>query len=55
MPGVKRLHQECRSNTQPEYIMGYLLQAVSVLVEAARGVFAAVPLIARIHEGVVPS
>lgn len=52
MPGVKRLHQESGSNTKPEYIMGHSLQAVSVLVEAAHSVFA-VPLIVRIHEGVV--
>jgi len=52
MPGVKLLHQESDSNTKPEYIMGHSLQAVSLLVHAAQSVFA-VPLAARIHEGLV--
>ena len=52
MPGVKLLHQQCESNTKPEYIMGHSLQALSILVPAAQSVFA-VPLAARIHEGLV--
>ena len=52
MPGVKLLHQDSESNTKPEYIMGHSLQAVSVLVHAAKSVFA-VPLAIRIHEGLV--
>jgi hypothetical protein len=52
MPAVKRLHQESGSNTKAEYIMGHSLQAVSVLVQAAQSLLA-VPLAARIHEGVV--
>lgn len=52
MPAVKVLHQESESNTKPEYIMGHSLQAVSVLVHAAKSVFA-VPLAIRIHEGMV--
>jgi DDE superfamily endonuclease len=52
MPGVKLLHQESESNTKPQYIMGHSLQAVSILVHAAQSVFA-VPLAARIHEGLV--
>src|SRR5208283_3094268 len=52
MPAVKLLHQQSDSNTKPEYIMGHSLQAVSLLVQAATSVFA-VPLAARIHEGVV--
>jgi len=52
MPGVKLLHQQSDSNTKPEYIMGHSLQAVSLLVHAAQSVFA-VPLAARIHEGLV--
>ena len=52
MPGVKLLHQQSEANTKPEYIMGHSLQAVSLLVHAAASVFA-VPLAARIHEGVV--
>lgn len=52
MPGVKLLHQQSDSNTKPEYIMGHSIQAVSMLVHAAQGVLA-VPLAARIHEGLV--
>jgi hypothetical protein len=52
MPAVKLLHQQSESNTKPEYITGHSLQAVSLLVRAASSVFA-VPLAARIHEGVV--
>lgn len=50
MPAVKRLHQESESNTKPEYIMGHSMQAISVLVMWGQSV-AAIPLIARIHEG----
>ena len=52
MPGVKKLHQESESNTKPEYIMGHSTQALAILVGALRTVFA-VPLIGRIHEGIV--
>lgn len=52
MPAVKLLHQESDSNTKPEYIMGHSLQAVSLLARAGDSVFA-VPLAARIHEGLV--
>ncbi|MSQ72320.1 MAG: IS4 family transposase [Betaproteobacteria bacterium] len=51
MPAVKLLHQQSDSN-KPEYIMGHSLQAVSILMHAAKSVFA-VPLAMRIHEGVV--
>ena len=52
MPGVKSLHQESESNTKAEYIMGHSFQAVSILVQSALSIFA-VPLAARIHEGIV--
>lgn len=52
MPGVKLLHQESDSNTKPEYIMGHSCQAVCVLVGCLASVIA-LPLAARIHEGVV--
>jgi hypothetical protein len=52
MPAVKKLHQPSESNTKPPYIMGHSCQAVGVLVQAGAGV-AALPLAARIHEGVV--
>ena len=52
MPAVKLLHQVSDSNTKPEYIMGHSFQVVSVLVSAA-ATFFAVPLSARIHEGLV--
>lgn len=52
MPAVKLLHQQSNNNTKPTYIMGHSVQAVGVLVHAASNVFA-VPLAARIHEGLV--
>ncbi len=52
MPGVKSLHQESESNTNPSFIMGHSCQAVSVLARAANTLFA-VPLGIKIHEGVV--
>ncbi len=52
MPAVKLLHQESGSNTKPEYIMGHSTQAVAILVGALQNVFA-VPVVSRIHEGVV--
>jgi DDE superfamily endonuclease len=52
MPAVKLLHQQSDANTKPEFIMGHSIQAVSLLVQAASSFFA-VPLAARIHEGLV--
>lgn len=52
MPAVKRLHQQSDSNTKPEYIMGHSCQAIAILAGALEGVFA-IPLVSRIHEGVV--
>jgi hypothetical protein len=53
MPAVKRLHQQSASNSKPEYIMGHSFQAVSLLVQGLAGDVAAVPLVSRIHEGLV--
>lgn len=55
MPGVKSLHQESSGNTKPEFIMGHSLQAVSLLVHSGLASVAAIPLISRIHEGLVLS
>ena len=52
MPGVKKLHQQSESNTKPSYIMGHSCQAVCVLASSLRSVVA-IPLAARIHEGLV--
>ncbi len=52
MPAVKLLHQQSESNTKPEYIMGHSIQAVSLLIQASNS-FLAVPLNAKIHEGIV--
>jgi hypothetical protein len=53
MPAVKSLHQQSASNSKPEYIMGHSFQAISLLVQGASGQVAAVPLMSRIHEGLV--
>src|SRR5277367_3040635 len=52
MPGVKSLHQESRCNAKASFIMGHSLQAVAMLAHLA-GSYMAVPVAARIHEGVV--
>lgn len=53
MPAVKSLHQASETNRKPPYIMGHSLQALSLLVRNGAGHVAAVPLTARIHEGLV--
>jgi hypothetical protein len=52
MPAVKKLHQESESNNKPTFIMGHSCQAVAILVRGLESV-AAIPLVARISEGVV--
>ena len=52
MPAVKGLHQQSESNSKPPFIMGHSFQAIAMLVGALNNVFA-VPLVSRIHEGVV--
>lgn len=54
MPAVKKLFQESESNTKPSYIFGHSYQAVAVLVGIMPGIFA-IPLISRIHEGLILS
>ncbi len=54
MPAVKLLHQESESNTKAEYIMGHSFQSIAISAQAANSVFA-VPLAARIHEGIILS
>ena len=53
MPAVKLLHQQSASNSKPEYIMGHSFQVVSLLVQGPAGHVTAVPLVSRIHEGLV--
>jgi len=53
MPAVKCLHQESQDNSKPEYIMGHSFQVLSLLVASATGQAFAVPLMARICEGIV--
>jgi hypothetical protein len=54
MPAVKGLHQQSESNSKSPFIMGHSFQAIGILVGALNNVFA-VPLVSRIHEGVVLS
>ena len=53
MPAVKKLHQESANNSKPEFIFGHSFQCISQLTQTAQGFVAAVPLAARICEGVV--
>jgi hypothetical protein len=53
MPAVRSLHQSASSNSKPPFIMGHSFQAVSLVVSGPAGYVAAIPLVARIHEGLV--
>jgi hypothetical protein len=53
MPAVKCLHQESANNSKAEYIMGHSFQVLSLLVADSSGQTVAVPLLARICEGLV--
>jgi len=55
MPAVKLMHQESQSNSKAEYIMGHFLQAISLVVISPLGKIAAIPIVARIHDGIVYS
>jgi hypothetical protein len=52
MPAVKRLHQSSESNSKPEYIMGHSFQALGLLL-TFKGCALCIPIIARIHEGII--
>lgn len=53
MPGVKKLHQSSENSAKAPYIFGHSFQAISLLVRTVQGHVAAVPLVSRIHEGLV--
>ena len=53
MPAVKLMHQSSQSNSKAEYIMGHYLQAISLAVVTPLGRVAAIPLLAKIHDGLV--
>jgi hypothetical protein len=55
MPAVKLMHQESQNNSKAEYIMGHFLQAISLVVISPLDKIAAIPIIARIHDGIVYS
>jgi hypothetical protein len=53
MPAVKKLHQESANNSKPPFIFGHSFQCLALLTCTALGHVAAVPLAARLGEGVV--
>jgi hypothetical protein len=53
MPAVKGIHQESESNSKSSFIMGHSFQAVGILAGGLLNTVFAVPLISRIHEGIV--
>lgn len=53
MPAVKLMHQSSQSNSKAEYIMGHYFQALSLAVTTKNKEVAVVPLLARIHDGIV--
>jgi len=52
MPAVRSLHQQSDCNAKAPFIMGHSCQVVSLLIQGANTFFA-VPLVSRIHEGIV--
>jgi hypothetical protein len=52
MHAVKKLHQESGLNSKPDYFSGHSCKVIAVLLGRMKSIFA-VPLISRIHEGVV--
>jgi DDE superfamily endonuclease len=53
MPAVKKLHQSSANNSKAPYIFGHSFQALGLLACGPLGQLLCVPLISRIHEGVV--
>lgn len=53
MPGVKLLHQHSSSNTKPSFIMGHYLQSISIAVVGRGGEVQAIPITAKIHDGII--
>lgn len=53
MPAVKKLHQSSTNNTKPAFIMGHSFQAIGLLVQGIGQQVISVPLVSRIHEGIV--
>jgi len=53
MPAVKSLHQESENNSKAPFIMGHSFQVLGLLVNGPVGQFFCVPLVSRIHEGLV--
>lgn len=52
MPAVKKLHQESQDNTKPPYIFGHSCQAIAIVAGCMETLFA-IPLVCRIHEGII--
>jgi hypothetical protein len=52
MPGSKKMYQASESNTKPEYIFGHSCQAIALVAGCLESFFA-IPLVSRIHEGVI--
>lgn len=53
MPAVKKLHQSSTNNSKPPFIMGHSLQALGLLVQSIGFQVLSVPLVSRIHEGLI--
>lgn len=53
MPAVKKLFQHSDNNSKPEFIFGHSFEAIGLLVQGPLGHVACVPLVSRIHEGLV--
>jgi len=53
MPAVKKLFQQSENNSKPAFIFGHSFEAIGLLIQGALGHIACIPLLSRIHEGLV--
>ena len=55
MPAVKKLHQASSNNSKAPFIFGHSFQALGLLVHSTMDSVVSIPLVARIHEGIILS
>ena len=53
MPAVKALHQSSASNSKASFVMGHFFECLSFLVVPLIGQAHAIPITARIHDGII--
>jgi hypothetical protein len=53
MPAVKKLFQQSENNSKPTFIWGHSFETIGLLAQGTLGQLFCVPLISRIHEGLI--